>query len=125
MILDDLKAHLIAKSLIGSGENVYFNFAQSDNNCVILWEYGGFPAVFGRYDQTKTVQVTVKNTSMQTAQAKSHAIYNELATGLDYKEINGRKTSIEGNQPPFFLEKDEQNRYSYVFNITITSNRDE
>ena len=124
MILDDLKKHLTDEEILSTGEAVFYNYSQSNDNCIILWEYGGFSPRFAISEQRKTIQVMVKNTSMSTAQSKSHAIYNELCTEYEFKIINSRKVSIQAAQPPFFLEKDQQNRYIYVFNIVITSSKD-
>ena len=122
MILDDLKAFLIANNLATSTE-IKFDFDSSNTNCVTLWNYGSVPSDLA---SRPTIQIQVKNLNLATARTKIQAIYDALYPKEQFQKgilINNKLMHIKPNQEPFFNEKDASERYCYIFNITVTTNR--
>lgn len=119
-ILTDLKAFLTANSFT----NIKYNYGDGSDSCIILWEYGGEP---DKFVNRKNIQITVKNTSMSTVESTINTIYNLLYpknTNVEnFITLNSTLYKLEALQPPFYLEKDDQNRHSYVFNISVTAKR--
>jgi len=122
MILDDLKAFLIANSLATDSE-IIFNFDSSTDNAIVLWKYGSVKTDLG---SRPTIQIAVKDTDQLTADIRSQAIFDAICPKNKFQEsiiINSKTMHIEANQEPFFNEKDAQNRYIFIFNITVTQDR--
>jgi hypothetical protein len=119
-ILTDLNAFLTTKSIA----NIKYNFYDGLDDCVTLWQYGGSKDKF--FDRFN-IQISVKNKAMSTAESTVRSIYNNLYPKTIDQEnfitLNTRKYKIEALQTPFYLEKDEQNRHTYVFNIEVTAKR--
>lgn len=122
MILDDLKAFLIAEEL-ATDEEIQFNYDNLTTNSIVLWVYGSVPTDLG---SKPTIQIAVKNTDMLAAQTKIQAIYDALYPKDQFQNaiiINSKTMHIRPNQEPFFNEMDKQNRYVFIFNITVTQDR--
>ncbi|KKQ09686.1 MAG: hypothetical protein US20_C0005G0006 [Candidatus Pacebacteria bacterium GW2011_GWF1_36_5] len=124
MILDDIKAAL-KTALLGTDTTIKLNYYDSTDNIIILWLYGGASS---QVQKIETVQIMVKNTNMSTGQTLIKSIYDLLCPiaskeATKYIVLNSNKYIIEANQPPFYLEKDEQSRHTFVFNITAISKR--
>lgn len=120
-ILSDIRQHLIEKNLVTSSE-CKLNIASSMNEQVVLWQYGGYQVDIG---QQPTIQIKTMSLSQQTAETKINNIFDELIKDSlnKYKILNSTKMWVVANQQPFFLEKDNQDRYIFVFNITVTAFR--
>ena len=121
-ILTTLKTFILAN--VQNAGNIYFNF-QPDitENCIILWQYDGIQSSVGLRPQ---VQISVKNKNMQTAETLIMAIYNAIYPKGQYEKTirMGQETlKIVPRQSPFYLEKDENDRHIYVFNIDILQKR--
>lgn len=116
-ILEDLKAFL-------NMENIYFNFNPAiKGNCIMLWLYDGIHVSNALRPQ---VQIKVLNASMPECERIIMDIYNKLSPKDNFQktiEVNGKKMLITPKQSPFYLEKDENNRHIYVFNIDVIMNR--
>lgn len=122
MILDDLKAFLITNNL-ALEEEIQFNFDGSVGNSVVLWVYGSVKTDLG---SRPTIQIAVKNTDMLMAQTQIQAIYDALYPADQFEakiQINNKPMHIKPNQEPFFNEKDAQDRFIFIFNITVTKDR--
>jgi hypothetical protein len=122
MILDDLKAFLVANNLATSTE-IKFDFDSSTANGVVLWQYDGIVTDLG---SRPAIQIAVKDTAMVTARTKIQAIYDALYPKDQFQkviEINGKNMHITPRQEPFFNEKDASNRYIYIFNIIVNLDR--
>lgn len=126
MILDDIKAALKATTpALGTDSTIKLNHYDNTENIIVLWQYGGVPS---QVQKIETVQIMVKNTNMSTGQTLIKSIYDLLCPisnkdSFKYIVLNNNKYQLEANQPPFYLEKDEQDRHTFVFNITATSKR--
>ena len=126
-ILELLKTHL-TNNITGIGD-IYFNF-QPDvtGDCVILWQYDGIQSDIGLRPQ---VQISVKNKDMETAQSLISQIYDiiypvgqfEKNLTISIDTDTNETVKIVPRQSPFYLEKDENNRHVYVFNIDCITKR--
>lgn len=126
-ILEIIKKHL--ENNINGIDNIYFNF-QPDvkGNCVILWQYDGIQTDVGLRPQ---VQISVKNKSMATAESTIMSIYDIIYPKGQFEktitvEVDSNTTEtlkIVPRQSPFYLEKDENGRHIYVFNIDCIMKR--
>ena len=123
MLLDDLSLYLTPE-LPYPVQNGFLQ--ELPNEVVALRETGGFPSPhvltsepgLAVLDQP-TVQVVTRArdyvTAMLTAR-QAHA----LLDGLRERELNGVLYQfIKAMQPPFFLSRDENNRFLCAFNIHI------
>lgn len=120
-VLSEIKQHLVNKSIVTTAECKY-NCADTSNEQVVLWQYGGYGTDFG---QQPTIQIKVFSATSTTAETKINAIYDELIANdtNKYKMINTTKMWINANQQPFFSEKDTQGRVIWIFNITVITKR--
>ena len=126
-ILEIIKKHL--ENSINGIDNIYFNF-QPDikGNCIILWQYDGIQTDIGLRPQ---VQISVKNKSMATAESTIQQIYDimypigtfEKSITVTTNENTTETVKIVPRQSPFYLEKDDNNRHVYVFNIDCIMQR--
>ena len=126
-ILEIIKAHI--ENNINGIDDIYFNF-QPDvkGNCIILWQYDGIQTSVGLRPQ---VQISVKNKDMKTAEATIQQIYDiiypigtfekSITVTIDTDKVETVK--IVPRQSPFYLEKDDNNRHVYVFNIDCIMQR--
>ncbi len=98
----------------------------SPDNVVVLYPTGGFPQDLPLPDVKMTVQVLVRDKSYQTGYERIWRILNLLDGGENrfLQAPSGRKMVAQAIQPPLFLERDENNRSIFVFNIAVTTNRD-
>lgn len=122
MILDDLKAFLVANNLATSTE-IKFDFDGSTTNGVVLWNYGSIPTDLG---SRPTIQIAVKDTVMDTARTKARAIYDALYPKDQFQKgilINNKLMHITPRQEPFFNEQDASKRFVYIFNIIVNLDR--
>lgn len=122
MILDDLKAFLVAEN-IDTATNIYLDYGSPTGNCVVLWNYGSIPTDLG---SRPTIQIAVKDTVMATARTKIQAIYDALYPKDQFQKgilINNKLMHITPRQEPFFNEKDASNRFVYIFNIIVNLDR--
>lgn len=120
MILDDLKILLTAN---GITDTVVFNFNTLTGNGIILWQYDGTPSDNGK---NAKVQISIKNTNMQTAEQRATAIYDIIYPKATYQKgilVNNKLMHIRPIQEPFYNELDDKSRHSYIFNIDINYNR--
>jgi hypothetical protein len=107
-------------------ENIYVNNSPSEpDNTIELNDTGGVPHTDAMGDQAKKpflqnpgLQVKVRNNSSRLASETVHKISNVLH-GLN-TTINGtRYYYIWAVQNPFFLFKDERERFYYVCNFLM------
>ena len=70
-----------------------------------------------------TVQIKVLSKDARQAENKINAIFKALVTNkpIRISTINNKKMRIVEAQQPFFVEKDTQQRFVWVFNITVTA----
>jgi hypothetical protein len=120
-VLMDIRQHLIDAEIV-TASGCKLNQYDTSNEFACLWQYGGFPTDIG---QKPTIQISVYSLSHAAGEAKINAIFNELINDnpCKYKLINNQKMWINANQQPFYLEKDEQKRHIFIFNITVTTKR--
>ena len=120
-ITSDIRQYLIDNSIL-SADECKLNIADTSDEQVVLWLNGGEPVDFGI---KPTIQIQVYSLDIINAENKINSIFNALVADdtVKYKLINNKKTWITAQQQPYFLEKDSQNRFIWVFNITVITNR--
>ena len=118
-ILKEIRTHLINSKVITDSE-CKFNITTSDDEIVCLWIYGGYREVLG---DSPTIQIKVLSKDARQAENKINAILKALVTTkpIRISTINNKKMRIVEAQQPFFVEKDTQQRFVWVFNITVTA----
>lgn len=121
-ILEIIKTHI--ENNIQDAGKIYFNFQPDVKaDCVILWQYDGIQTDIGIRPQ---VQISVKNKNMQTAETLINEIYDIIYPVGQFEKnitISDEVLKIVPRQSPFYLEKDENNRHVYVFNIDCIMKR--
>ena len=120
-ILQLIKEHLIDK---GVDLPIYYNF-QPDitEDCIILWQYDGITSNLGMRPQ---IQISIKCADMLQAENMSVFIYDILYPVGQFEKtitINGEVLKIVPRQSPFYLQRDDNNRHNYVFNIDVIQQR--
>lgn len=118
-ILDNLREHLIKKKIVDSRE-LKNNITDASPEVTTLWIYGGLKEVIGT---SPTIQVKTCSMDAKTAENRIQAIFDAIISKEPNRisTINKKKMRIVESQQPYFLEKDSQNRFVWVFNITITA----
>lgn len=118
-IMNDIKEHLIAENICKKNE-LKFNLADSSNDVTVLWLYGGYKQPVGT---SKTIQVKTYSTKPEVAKERIQQLFDALISREPNRisTINNKKMRVVESQPPFFEEKDTQNRFVWVFNITVTA----
>ena len=81
----------------------------------------GFMAVIVKCLEIHQQKVLSKDA--RQAENKINAIFKALVTNkpIRISTINNKKMRIVEAQQPFFVEKDTQQRFVWVFNITVTA----
>lgn len=118
-ILTELKEHIIKKEICKSKE-LKFNLVDASDDVTVLWIYGGYMQPVGT---SKTIQVKTYSTKPEIAKERIQQLFNAIISREPNRisTINNKKMRIVESQPPFFEEKDTQNRFVWVFNITVTA----
>lgn len=118
-ILDDIRQHLIDLEIVKPKE-CKKNISDDSPELTCLWIYGGYKAVVG---SIPTIQIKVFSVDNLTAENRIQAIFEALVSKNQNRisTINNKKMKIVESQQPFFVEKDTQQRFVWVFNITVTA----
>ena len=118
-ILQDIRQHLI-DSGICAAKQLKNNFLDDSDDVTSLWVYGGYKEVIGT---SPTIQVKTASKNAVTAETRIQNIFNALVSSEPNRlsTINGKRMRVVESQQPFFEEKDSQQRFVWVFNITVTA----
>lgn len=118
-ILTELKEHIITKGICKS-KDLKFNLVDASDDVTVLWIYGGYMQPVGT---TSTVQVKTYSTTPELAKKRIQQLFDAIISREPNRisTINNKKMRVVESQPPFFEEKDTQNRFVWVFNITVTA----
>ena len=127
MLVDDI-ADLLSTGGLGTvGTNIWkgANFGSADPSIAVLVT-GGIASIHtmlsgpgGAAVEQPRVQIVVRSASEETAMRKAQAAF-KLLDGLRERTINGvRYMWAAAVQPPFSLERDENNRAHYTFSVDI------
>lgn len=96
------------------------------DTCVVIADTGSFGKKPGLDDHRRTVQIKARDKDYSLARAKAWAIYNGLCPQPARPIVgNGRKMLPTPLQTPVFLERDASQRSLFVFNVVLTTGRDE
>ena len=109
-----------ATSLI-FGTNLFIStMPSSPDNCICLYDTGGFPQE--RHDYEKpTIQIRIRNKSYLNGYNQARDLKYLLSTG-DYNNstINGtRYILIKNTSDVLYLGKDDNNRFQFTINFQI------
>lgn len=118
-VIAEIREHLIDLGVVKKNE-LKNNIADNSNDVSVLWLYGGYKEHKGT---SKTIQVKTYSTDAETAKKRIQQLFDALISDEPNRisTINNKKMRVVESQPPFFEEKDTQNRFVWVFNITVTT----
>jgi hypothetical protein len=107
------------------GSNLFLSLMPDQpDTCVAVFETGGFPAlhtmgVSNPVAENPGIQVICRGANYQTARILAKDV-DVLLNGLRNRTINGVTYRwVQGNQAPFFLMRDENNREEIGCNYSI------
>jgi hypothetical protein len=133
LLLDLVNYIILYASDIGitaDGVDIFRDFQpDSPDNSVCLSEYPGITSYICNAD-VRSVQVKVRNTSYENGRKRIWGIYNLLYDPEnDVKIIDAitvtRWGIIQPRQAPYYLTKDDSERRLFIFNMGVTTDRDE
>jgi len=107
------------------GTDITVNYMpDSPAACFAVFQYGGMPSDRGMGSDTGALenyacQVNVRNSNAQTAEADCYAIYKAFDQLVNVTINSSVYTWIHPLQPPFLLERDGQQRVTFVFNCEV------
>ncbi len=118
-ILNEIRQHLIDLKIVNAKE-LKNNFVDASPEVTSLWVYGGYKEVIGT---SPTIQIKTLSVDPVKAQKRIQAIFDALISNQPNRisTINNKKMKVVESQQPFFQEKDTQQRFVWVFNITVTA----
>ena len=121
-ILIDIKTFLITNNLASS---VFYNFDDSDANSspVILSLKKGEQSDLS---EKSTVEIIVKNKSMQSAESQINSIYSALYPENQFEKpiwINSKLMMIKPLSPPYYKEKEKSSRHVFALEINVIHKR--
>lgn len=128
MLIRDIAQILQANDIGTLGTDIFLGqLLASPDDMVVLYPTGGFVQSLSLPDVRMTVQVLVRDKSYQVGYERIWCIFNLLDGGENrfLEALSGRKMVVQAMQPPFFLERDKNNRSIFVFNIAVTTSRDQ
>lgn len=127
MLIRDIAQVLQANGIGTLGTDIFLgHLPASPDNVVVLYPTGGFAQDLPLPDVKMTAQVLVRDKSYQAGYERIWRIFNLLDGGEKrfLQAPSGRKMVAQAMQPPFFLERDENSRSVFVFNLSIWTRRD-
>jgi hypothetical protein len=99
----------------------------SPDNCIAFIEYPGDTSFIAKAD-LRSIQVRVRNISYEIARSTIYLLYNFLYDPESDDRIidlpDNRWIQITARQAPYFLQKDESGRFTFIFNMGVLTNRD-
>jgi hypothetical protein len=123
MLLDDLKAYLVAQSVAATGVIFLETLPPTPDACLALIEYGGaapdftLPATTGIATEHPRVQVLSRALTHVAARASAELAYKALAKVANQTLTATRYLRVEPLQSPFLLTVDANNRPVYAMNV--------
>ncbi|MCR4398935.1 MAG: minor capsid protein [Firmicutes bacterium] len=127
MLIQDIAAYLEVNGVGAVGADIFFGHLPDQPECAIaLYPTGGFSQDLNLDDVRLTAQVLVRGRSYQEAYEKVWRTFNLLDRPADRLIVaNGRKMVVKAMQPPFFMNRDEANRFLFAFNVMVDTRRDQ
>jgi len=127
VLIKDIAQILQTNGIGALGVDIFLGqLPASPDNVVVLYPTGGFAQDLPLPDVKMTAQVLVRDKSYQTGYERIWRIFNLLDGGSKrfIQSPSGRKMVAQAMQPPLFLERDENNRSIFVFNLAVVTKRD-
>jgi hypothetical protein len=129
-ILDDLALYLEQQGVGTRGTNLFANWLpDAPSTCVILFEYGGLesikpmaPGANSAVLEMPFIQILARSTDPVVARARAQSAFAALD---GYRgTLNGATYGwITANQPPFFLQRDQNDRTWFSFNVAVKKSK--
>ena len=122
----DIANYWITKTLVTAvGTDIFLDILpDSPDNCVAIVEYAGETS-FINNALNRSIQVRVRNTVRATAKSKIIALYEivyDPETEIRIVDFTATRWGIvTPRQYPFQLDKDENKRFIFVFNMGIVT----
>lgn len=118
-ILREIRQHLIEQKIVAA-KHCKLNIIDQSDALVCLWVYGGYQAPVGT---TPTIQIKVLNPDNVKAEELCKAVFNAIISDKPNRisTICNKKMKIVESQQPFFVEIDNQKRFVWAFNVTVTA----
>lgn len=119
--IKNLKTYLIAQG-IDVTANIFLDFLpdtpDTPDDCIVIFEYAGNDYLIM---QERRIQVLCRSTVRATALSKAESIRNLLSTANPEQKItlDSKPYIFKSLQLPFFIEKDNRNRFKCVCNYRI------
>jgi hypothetical protein len=110
-----------------ASNNIFLNTVpQTPNDVIVIRDYGGTGSSPGISEILRSVQIYVRNESMEQANYTIWAIYNAMIRYEDngYLFINGRKMLVKAINPPVSIGKDANGLSEYTSNFSIWTQSD-
>lgn len=89
------------------------------NNCITVYDTGGYPSDVAAVYQRPTIQVRVRNASYTAGYAVINAIKDTLHGSYTNEEGGAKYTGIWASNDILFLMYDESQRAVFTCNFTI------
>lgn len=121
----DIATHLVNQGYGVLGQSVKVNLiTDSPDGLIALTDFGGLPAPKSmggtRTVVPSIVQVAVRDKNAQQAAITIRNIYDLLDGAMDIT-VSGRTYQLtEALQPPFFGNRDQLERTTFVFDLFVT-----
>ena len=131
MVLEDLGVYLEGLALVTVGTDLILgHMPSSPKVCCALLEYGGDPPLRNQSEgaarsgaqsgERPRIQLLCRSDSYVTGRGLIQSIWEAL-DGVVNQTINGTSyVRIASLQSPFFLEFDENKRYLFAVNFSVT-----
>lgn len=125
-LVRDLGQYLVDQGIAqGIGNDVFLNYnPDTPNNVIVLTEYSSSPQL-GMASLFRRVQVLVRDVDYLTAHQRIWSIYNSFIKEDQFIfHLPDRYLIPEAVQAPLRLTVDDNERQTFVFNLSFTTNKD-
>lgn len=118
--IKDLKTYLIAQA-IDITTNIFLDYLpDTPDTCIAIFEYAGKDHVIM---QKRYIQILCRSAVRVTAKSKAEAIKTLLSNSNPEQKViltaGGLPYIFKSLQLPFFIEKDDRNRFKCVCNYRV------
>lgn len=126
-LLEALVNYCVSKGiLVGDGEDSFRDFMpEVPDDAVVFHEYKGDPISPYTEHVHRSVQVKARAKSSEAARSKALQLCNAFRSDKEDRRVDFSDTlwgQVYIRQTPFKLQQDESGRFTYCFNLGITTN---
>jgi len=125
VLLDDIALYLETQGVGTCGTDIFAGTMPSQpNNCIVLYEYAGYPRYLVWNGERPGLQVRVRNTSYSAGRTKIEEVVQTLHGVCEYTAPSGvRYLLIRAEQSPESLGQDDNGRFEWVVNFDVIKER--